>query len=144
MPLLIVANVGLAVAVGVVVRRWLVARRAVAPLVDTPAVAIRARGLREGEVDRAVARARRDTGLVVLTPVDVGWSDPPAGAVRVARPVLGDRVVVVEVAVDRVEDVLAGLVASLLDEGWVVSRTKGRTVTLRRSGRRARMAVTPV
>lgn len=144
MPLMIVANLAFAATVAAVVRRWLTARRAVAPLADPPAVAIRARGLPEEAIDRAVDRAWRDTGLVVLTPADDDWSDPPAGVVRVARPVLGDRAVVIEVAVDRVEDVLAGVVASLIDEGWGVSRTRGRKVTLRRSGRRATLAVSPV
>lgn len=143
MVVLIVANLLLAAAVVVVARRWWMARRAVAPLADAPAVTIRARGFHEEALERALQRALRDTGLDAVNDLDPRWCDPPPGVVRVAPPTLDDRAVVIEVAVGRVEDLLAGLVTALLDAGWEVSRTKGRKVTLRRSGLTARLLVAP-
>ncbi len=139
----IVANLLLAVAVVVVVRRWWMARLAVAPLADAPAVTIRARGFHEEALDRALQRALRDTGLDAIDDHDPRWSHPPPGIVRIAPPLLDDRAVVIEVAVDSAEDLLAGLVRALLDAGWEISRTKGRKVTLRRSGLTARLSVAP-
>lgn len=132
------------VLLGAVAWRWRTARRAVAPLPVAEVVAIRGRGFNADVLERCVGVAARGLGLVVVADRShPGWSSPAPATVRVARPVVGDRAVLVEVDADRAEDLLAALLAALLREGWTVGSGRGRRIVLRRHGLRASLVLAP-
>lgn len=136
----VLATLGAAVATW----RWRRCRRAVTPLGDGPAVAIRGRGFHDGALERVVRSAARESGLVPSVEGDADWDRPGPSTIRLAPPVPGDRAVLVEVGADHVEDVLADVLAALVAQGWSIRRSRGRRVSLRRGGLRASLTLSPM
>jgi hypothetical protein len=61
----------------------------------------------------------------------------------VTPPVVGDRATLVEVSAGQADEVVGELVGVLLDEGYELSRRKGRRVSLRRGPDRVELQVDP-
>ncbi|HYF47094.1 MAG TPA: hypothetical protein VD926_12835 [Acidimicrobiales bacterium] len=141
---LLAVNLGFAAAVGVVVKRWVDARRAAVPVdpAGTVCIRLRRRPWDDEEVDRCVRRALGATTLVPTGPG--GWGSRDGSAARVTPPVVGDRVTLVEVSAREADAVVAGLVDALLEAGYEVSRQQGRRLALRRGPDRVDLQVDPV
>ena len=143
--LLVVVNLGFAGPVAVVVRRWREARQEAATPLDpegTVSVRLRRRPWDDDEVERCVHRA---LGSSAFVPTGGGsWGDRRGAAARVTPPVVGDRATLVEVSAREADGVVSGLVRALIDEGYELSRRKGRKVSLRRGPDRVDLQVDPV
>ena len=139
---LVIVNVVFAVLVALVVRRWLAARRDAATPLDpdgTVSVRVRRRPWDDDEIERCV---RRSLSAVALVPTgDGGWGGRAGSVARVSPPVVGDRATLIEVSSSDADNVVSCLVAALLDEGYEVSRQKGRRVSLRRGPDRVELQV---
>lgn len=112
MGALFLANLAFALAVATVAAAWWRARRAVAPDGTTVSLRVRVQALDDDAAERIVSEA--------------------AGELAVARPVLGDRSLLVEVPTEQADAVLADLLAGLLGAGYEISREGTRRVVLRR------------
>ena len=142
--LLVVVNLVFAGLVALVVQRWRTARRLAAAPLDpegTVAVRLRRRPWDDDEVERCV---RRSLSAVALVPTgDGGWGGRAGSVARVSPPVVGDRATLIEVSSRDADNVVSCLVAALLDEGYEVSRQRGRRVSLRRDADRVELQVDP-
>lgn len=143
MALLMLVAAAAVVGAAMATWRWRSRRRAVPPLGDGPAVAIRGRGFHEGALERAVQTAARSSGLDATVEGEPLWLVPTPTTVRLAPPVPGDRAVLVEVGADQAEDLLANVLVVLVADGWAISRSRGRRVSLRRGGLRASLRLAP-
>lgn len=140
---LVAVNLAFAAAAAVVVWRWRVARRAVEPVAAEGAVDLRVR-LRPRDDDQAERWITRALGRSDLVPVDAGrWEDRQGATVRLGPVVVGDPSLLVELPTERADAVLAALVGLLLDEGYSVSRRRGRRVVLRRGPDRVVLHAAP-
>jgi hypothetical protein len=129
---LIALNVVFAVAVVLVVVRYRRAREAAAPVDEAGSVGLRIRP-RPPDEDLAERCVSRALGQAEFVPSGGGaWTDRAGSQVRTAGPVLGDWTTLVEVPAERADDVLAGIVGVLVDEGFEVSGRRDRRVVLRR------------
>jgi hypothetical protein len=127
----------------VVVKRWRDARVAASPVDASGTVTVRLRRQPwdDDEVERCVQRALSGSAFV---PTGGGrWGDRRGAAARVTPPVVGDRATLVEVSAGQADEVVGELVGVLLDEGYELSRRKGRRVSLRRGPDRVELQVDP-
>jgi hypothetical protein len=142
-PLLIVLNLVFAGLVALAALRWRSARRSATSVDAEGAVAVRLR-LRPDDEEQADRYVRRALGAAALVPTGPGgWGDRRGATARVSPPVLGDRSTVVEVSVGPADTVVAAMIEVLVEDGYEVSRQRGRRVRLRRGPDRAELQVDP-
>ncbi len=139
---LLALNLAFAALVGVVLWRWRVARRA---LPDRGAGAVDLRITRRPRDDELVERwVGRALGRVDLVPAGGGrWAHRRGGEIRVSPPVALDGAFLVELPAARADAAVAAVLDVLLDEGYEVSRTRGRRVVLRRGPERIVLVAQP-
>ena len=139
---LLALNLAFAALVGVVLWRWRVARRA---LPDRGAGAVDLRITRRPRDDELVERwVGRALGRVDLVPAGGGrWAHRRGGEIRVSPPVALDGAFLVELPAERADAAVAAVLDVLLDEGYEVSRTRGRRVVLRRGPERIVLVAQP-
>ncbi len=142
--LLVLVNVAFAGLVALVVWRWREARELTTTPLDpegTVSIRLLRRPWDEDEVERCV---RRSLEAVALVPTgDGGWGGRAGAVARVSPPVLGDRATLIEVSSTDADQVVSCLVAALLDEGYELSRQRGRRVSMRRGPDRVLLQVGP-
>jgi len=139
--LLLVVNLVFAGLVALVVTRWRSARRDATPVDAEGSVTIRLR-FRPWDGEQAERCVRRALGAAALVPTGAGgWGDRRGATARVTPPVLGDRATLVEVSAHHADAVVAGLIGVLIDDGYEVSRRRGRQVRLRRGPDRVEVQV---
>ena len=142
MSALLVANLAFAALAAVVLWRWRAASRAL-PERGPGAVDLRVR--RRPRDDELVERwLGRALGRVDLVPAGDGrWAHRRGGEIQVSAPVALDGAFLIELPADRADDVVAAVLDVLLEEGYEVSRTRGRRVVLRRGPERMTLVVQP-
>jgi hypothetical protein len=140
---LVVVNLLFAGLVVFLVGRWRSARRDAAPVDPDGSVTVRLRQ-RPWDDDLAERCVRRGMGSAAYVPTGAGgWGDRSGSAARVTPPVVGDRATLIEVSTRHADAVVAGMVAVLVNDGYEVSRQRGRRVRLRRGPDRAELQVGP-
>ena len=142
MNAVLVANLAFAALAAVVLWRWRAARRA---LPDRGAGAVDLRVSRRPRDDELVERwVGRALGRVDLVPAGGGrWAHRRGGEIRVSAPVALDGAFLVELPAERADAVVAAVLDVLLEEGYEVSRTRGRRVVLRRGPERITLVAQP-
>lgn len=140
---LVVVNVVFAGLVAFVVGWWRAARRRATPVDPGGSVTVRLRQ-RPWDDDQAERCVRRGLGATALVPMGAGgWGDRSGAAARVTPPVIGDRATLVEVSTGHADAVVAGMVDVLIEDGFEISRQRGRRVRLRRGPDRVELQVDP-